>query len=183
MKKIIFILVFCFILGFGYFFYPSQNYDFSLRSSFSHHTSLKDFRGEKLIIYFGYTFCPDICPGTLSLLALALDKMKNKPHLLFISLDIKRDKDPAKLEEWLKYFYPNSTALIAKNEKSLKKLTKNYGVLYEEIDLKDSFMQYSIAHSNELYLFDEKGHFKGSINDLSQKELLKALSEFLEDKK
>ena len=44
-------------------------------------------------------------------------------------------------------------------------------------------MQYSIAHSNELYLFDEKGHFKGSINDLSQKELLKALSEFLEDKK
>ncbi|MCR2039452.1 SCO family protein [Campylobacter helveticus] len=179
MRKIILIVSFSLVLGFTYFIYPSKNYDFSLRSNFSQNTTLKHFEGEKLIIYFGYTFCPDVCPGTLSLLSSVLDKVEHKPHLLFISLDIKRDKNPEKIDEWLRYFYKNSTALIAKNERSLEKLTKNYGVLYEEMDLKDSFMKYSIAHSNELYLFDEKGNFKGSINDLSPNELLRTLKEFL----
>ena len=71
--------------------------------------------------------------------------------------------------------------MIAKDEKELEKITKNYGVIYEKIDLKDSFMKYSIAHSNEIYLIDEQGKFQKAINDLNPEELSKELNTFLQN--
>lgn len=176
------ILVLVLILTSFYFIPKNNPYDFSLRSEFGEQTTLKNFRGKKLIVYFGYTFCPDVCPATLALLSQTLNKIKNdKAYLLFISLDPQRDKDIEKTNEWLRYFYPHATSLIAKNEKELKKLTKNYGVIYEKIDLKDSFMQYSIAHSNEIYLIDEQGKFQKALKDLNPEELFKDLKAFLQD--
>ncbi|MDO4674267.1 SCO family protein [Campylobacter sp.] len=183
MKKIFALIGFSFILGFAAFFYSDEkNYDFSLRSEFSQNTSLEDFKGKKLIVYFGYTFCPDVCSTTLSMLSEKLRRINSpKAYLLFITLDLQRDKDIKALNEWLRYFYPHSTALIAPNEKSLQKITKNYGVIYHKIDLPNSAMQYSIAHSNEIYLIDSDSNFKASINDLNPKELLRNLEEFLKE--
>ncbi len=159
----------------------AQNpYDFSLRSEFGEHTSLKDFEGKKLIVYFGYTSCPDVCPVTLALLAKELNKIESQNvFLLFISLDIERDRNLKELNEWLSYFYPHSTVLIAEDKGQLDAITKNYGVIYQRINLNNSAMRYSIAHSNELYLIDEKGKFYKSINNLNPTELAKELKEFL----
>lgn len=156
-----------------------KNYDFSLNSEFGN-ASLKDFAGKKLIVYFGYTYCPDVCPATLSLVATELRAL-NAPQafLLFISLDIERDGDINATNEWLRYFYPNSTALIAPDEKTLADVAERFGVIYEKVELKDSAMGYSVAHSNEVFLFDERGKFFGSINDLSQRNLHAKLAEFL----
>lgn len=61
-----------------------ENYDFSLNSEFGK-VSLKDFAGKKLIVYFGYTFCPDVCPATLALVSSELKSLENdKAYLLFI---------------------------------------------------------------------------------------------------
>lgn len=102
-----------------------------------------------------------------------------KAHLLFISLDLHRDNNLSNTNEWLRYFYPKADALIAKDEKTLQKITKQYNVQYQKINLKDSFMGYSIAHSNTLYLIDEKGHFYKEISDLNPQEVLRELRNFL----
>ncbi len=178
------ILVFAILLLFIAFCFVLKNnpYDFSLRSELAERTSLENFKGKRLIVYFGYTFCPDLCPTTLALLSKILNEIKSdKAYLLFISLDPQRDKDLKKTNEWLRYFYPNATSLIAKNEEELRKITRNYGVIYEKIDLKDSFMGYSIAHSNEIYLIDEQGKFQKKISDLNPEELFKELKAFLQD--
>lgn len=182
MKKILILIVTSLLLGLFSFFYNKKNYDFSLISEFSQNTSLQDFKGKKLIIYFGYTFCPDICPATLSIIAEKLKQLNNsKAFLLFITLDLQRDSDIKALNEWLRYFYPHSTALIAPNENILQKITKNYGVVYQKINLPNSDIHYYIAHSNEIYLIDENINFKQRISDLSSKELLRNLKEFLND--
>lgn len=155
------------------------NYDFSLNSEFGK-VSLKDFAGKKLIVYFGYTFCPDVCPATLALVSSELKSLENdKAYLLFISLDPERDSDINATNEWLRYFYPNATALIADDEKALSQVAKRYGAIYEKVPLPNSAMIYSVAHSNELYLFDERGKFVEKINDFSQTNLHERLKNFL----
>lgn len=156
-----------------------ENYDFSLNSEFGK-VSLKDFAGKKLIVYFGYTFCPDVCPATLALVSSELKSLENdKAYLLFISLDPERDSDINATNEWLRYFYPNATALIADDEKALSQVAKRYGAIYEKVPLPNSAMIYSVAHSNELYLFDERGKFVEKINDFSQTNLHERLKNFL----
>lgn len=184
MRKNIFIsilLVLAFILALGLFLKIGQNpYDFSLKSSFKEQTTLKDFKGDKLIIYLGYTYCPDICPATLSLVGKILKQINNpNAHILFISLDPNRDNNLNNTNEWLRYFYPKADTLIAKDEKTLQKITKQYNVQYQKIELNDSFMGYSIAHSNMLYLIDEKGHFYKELSDLNPSEVFKELKAFL----
>ncbi|MBC5858220.1 SCO family protein [Campylobacter jejuni] len=183
MKKniILFIVIVAIILGVIFFLKNHQNsYDFILKSYLKEETTLKDFKGDKLIIYFGYTYCPDICPVTLSLVGKALKQINNpQAHLLFISLDLDRDNNLSNTNEWLRYFYPKADALIAKDEKTLQKIVKQYNVQYQKIDLNDSFMGYSIAHSNMLYLIDEKGHFYKEISDLNPQEILRELRNFL----
>lgn len=182
MKKTTLLLILVIIAGFFIFAYKNP-YDFNLQSELKKETTLKDFKGKKLIVYFGYTFCPDICPATLALIGKELKTINNnKAHLLFISLDPARDNNLSKTNEWLRYFYPNADALIAKNENVLQKITKNYGVQYQKIDLKDSLMHYSIAHSNQIFLFNEEGELKKIINDLNPKEVDRELKDFLDFK-
>lgn len=181
MKKAILLI---FIIGLFIFILIDKNpYDFNLQSEFKKETTLEDFKGKKLIVYFGYTFCPDVCPATLALIGKELKIINNnEAHILFISLDPARDNNLSKTNEWLRYFYPNADALIAKNEDVLQKLTEKYGVQYQKIDLKDSIMHYSIAHSNQIFLFDKQGKLKKIINDLNPKEIDRELKNFLDFK-
>lgn len=156
-----------------------DKYDFRLNSEFGE-VGLKNFASKRLIIYFGYTYCPDVCPATLALLSAELCKMRqDNAYLLFVSLDPLRDSDLNATNEWLRYFYPHSTALIAKDETHLAEVARNFGVIYEKVPLPNSAMSYSVAHSNEIFLFKD-GKFYGKINDLSAKNLHEKLAEFLE---
>ncbi|HEC1751722.1 TPA: SCO family protein [Campylobacter lari] len=185
MKKInIFLLI---VVIFGVFFisvqyFENNKYNFHLNSE-KGMLSLKDFIGKKLIVYFGYTYCPDVCPSELALIANVLEKMPNKEkaHVVFISLDPARDSNLTQTSQWVKYFYPNSTALVAKDEKELEKVTKNYGVVYEKINLKDSAMGYSIAHSGEFYLIDKNGKFIKTIKDISYESFFNEIQKFLNE--
>lgn len=176
-------LILVFVVAFLSFknYHSSNKYDFDLESELSKNTSLKDFKGQKLIVYFGFSSCPDICPLTLALLSSVLEKFPQKPYLALISLDPQRDNNLSANNEWLRYFYPHSTSLLARELKDLEQITKNYGVIYEKIELKDSFMPYSIAHSNDIFLFDEKGKLFKIVKDLSYKNLTKVFEEFLKD--
>ncbi|WP_260604701.1 SCO family protein [Campylobacter sp. MIT 99-7217] len=179
MKKIVFYLSLVLTLSYFVACDSLDRYDFRLRSA-QGELGLANFRGQKVIVYFGFSFCPDVCPATLALLSKELKNFDEKPFLLFISLDPQRDNKLTQTNEWLAYFYPNSTALIAENEEELKKITRNYNVAYEKIKLEDSALEYTIAHSNDIFLFDEKGKLVKIIKDLSQKSLQRDLKAFLE---
>lgn len=179
-KLILFYLILSFITLFINACEQSSKYDFTLLSS-KNEKSLKDFKGQKIILYFGFTTCPDICPGTLALLSSELKNFKNKPLLLFISLDPVRDNNLTQSDEWLTYFYPNSLFLLPHNENELQKITQNYGVIYEKVPLKNSALEYTIAHSNDIFLFDEKAKLFNIIKDLSQAGLKDSLKEFLKE--
>ncbi|TXE80305.1 SCO family protein [Campylobacter peloridis] len=183
MKKIsLFLLVLVGVFFISTQYFQKNKYDFHLNSE-KGILSLKDFAGKKLIVYFGYTYCPDVCPTELALIGNVLNKMKNKDkaHVLFISLDPQRDNNITQTSQWVKYFYPDSTALVTKDEKELEKITKNYGVVYEKINLKDSAMGYSIAHSGEFYLIDEKGNYVKTISDISYENFYNDIQKFLNE--
>ncbi|WP_300701561.1 SCO family protein [uncultured Campylobacter sp.] len=178
MKKVLFFLLLVILVLFLYLT-KTDKYDFTLLGEDNKTYSLKDFENEKIIIYFGYTSCPDVCPATLSMLSKELKKIQKQAKIVFISLDLENDNDINLSTQWLKYFYENSIFLLAKNEEYLKNLSKRYGVIYEKIPQKDSVLKYTVAHSSYLFLFDN-AKFIERIDNFSQKNLSQRLREFLE---
>ncbi|MGM0519152.1 MAG: SCO family protein [Campylobacterota bacterium] len=158
-----------------------NKYDFEVKSVDG--TINKDsFKGKVLAVYFGYTFCPDVCPTSLSRLAYALDeidekKVKNSFAGLFISVDPKRDK-LKDLDSYAKYFHPNFKGATS-NKENIDDIVKRYGTYYKKVDLEDSSMGYSVAHTSYIYFFDKQGNFIKKVDHFSNpkeiKEVLKSL--------
>ncbi len=90
----------------------------------------KENQNKILMLYFGYTFCPDVCPSTLLEVAQALenlpDNVLNQMEVLFVSLDPLRDK-PSYLAEYVRFFHPKIKAGLAND---LKAITQRFGVVY-----------------------------------------------------
>lgn len=157
-----------------------KQYAFNV-SSIQGDLSLDTFKGKVLAVYFGYTFCPDVCPTSLSSLAQALNsfdekKLKNFAGL-FISVDPDRDKIKA-LDEYSKYFHPTFIGATS-NKENIDDITKRYGSFYEKVYLENSSMDYSVSHTSYIYIFDKDGKFVEKIDHFSNptviKEVLKKL--------
>lgn len=142
----------------------SAKYDFVVQGV-SSDVKLKDFRGKQVIVYFGYGLCPDICPTSLVEIANALnalgEKERNETEAIFISLDPARDK-PVQLDKFSKYFHAKMIGATASDE-YLKKLTQNYGANYQKVELNNSSLGYSLAHTADIYLIDKKGKLKATL--------------------
>lgn len=173
-------LVLLIAVFFGAFlFFTHKKNDFTL-TGVNGPVKLSSFKGEKLILYFGYTSCPDVCPTELGMISKVLTKLNNPKDvkLIFISLDPQRDNKIKDVTDFVQYFYKPGIALLA-TPKELKKITKYFGVQYYKVDLKDSFMKYSIAHSGEFYLVSKSGKFLGPVKDLTTKNLYKKIEKFV----
>lgn len=120
----------------------------------------KDYRGKVVMLYFGYTFCPDVCPQTLTRLAtslIALGKQAEKVQVLFVSVDPNRDT-PKVLREYVKYFSPQMLGLTG-TQSQLKDVTKRYRVAYSYgKGYPDKSKFYVVNHSASIYMFDPKGN-------------------------
>ncbi len=158
-----------------------DKYSFSVESVDGTLT-LDSFKGKVLAVYFGYTFCPDVCPTSLSRLAHALnqlDKQKVKDNFagLFISVDPNRDK-LKDLASYSKYFHENFKGATS-NKKNIDDIVKRYGTYYKKVELENSSMGYSVAHTSYIYFFDKKGNFIKKVDHFSNpkeiKEVLKSL--------
>jgi cytochrome oxidase Cu insertion factor (SCO1/SenC/PrrC family) len=118
---------------------------------------LAQLRGKVVLLFFGYTSCPDACPTTLSKLS-GLYKMLgpagDRVVTLFVSLDPDRDT-PGVLKQYLKYFKVNSVGVTG-TKKEIDTLVSKYGARYE-IEKSDSAAGYHINHSTDLYLLNQKG--------------------------
>lgn len=133
--------------------------DFTLNSP-NGAVSLSDFEGKLVLAYFGYTFCPDICPTNLGNLSLAYrqlsDEHKQDLQILFISVDPERDT-PQRLQQYVDYFDANMIGLTGSAD-TLAEIASRYGVVYEKVE--DGSENYAVDHSAFTYIIDQQGQLR-----------------------
>ena len=138
---------------------PEPAHDFTLTGA-DGDVSLGDFRGKLVMIYFGYTFCPDICPATLASAAQAvreIDPSAKNIQLIMISLDPQRDT-PEKLAEYVTHFHPSFIGITGTKEQ-LDEVASLYGIFYQKADGENS-AGYLIDHTATLLVLDREGYLK-----------------------
>ncbi|HEY3779388.1 MAG TPA: SCO family protein [Rhizomicrobium sp.] len=117
-----------------------------------------DYRGKWLLVYFGYTSCPDVCPATLTELGQALKELgpaAKRVQALFITVDPMRDTAPV-LRRYLKAFDPRIVGLRGDGD-ATEAAAKSFHVYYRARSIGGG--QYAIDHSSYIYVFDQKGQF------------------------
>jgi cytochrome oxidase Cu insertion factor (SCO1/SenC/PrrC family) len=120
-----------------------------------------DFRGKLLIVYFGYTYCPDICPTDLTEIGLAVDKLGelgNDVQPLFISLDPERDT-PDVLKHYVPSFHPRLIGLTG-TPAQIRTVADSYMAYYAKYVPGDGGV-YLIDHSGLIYLMGRSGEYLG----------------------
>ncbi len=126
-----------------------------------------DYRGKIVMLYFGYTYCPDVCPTTLANVATILGQLgpdAKEIRLLFVTVDPNRDT-PAVLADYVKSFAPEIDALRGTPDE-LAALARRYRVVYSvEPETKDH--PYEVTHSSAIYVFDGEGAARLLVPSLS----------------
>ena len=143
-----------------------------------------EFQGRFMLIYFGYSYCPDVCPTALQIMSNALQSLGNRAQAvqpIFITVDPGRDM-PAHLKEYVKNFYPGMIGLTG-DESLIKAAAKNYRIYYAKTlqdKSKPDADDYLMDHSSIIFLMDRKGryvtHFSHQTNaDVMAKTIAKQL--------
>ncbi len=135
--------------------------DFTLQSV-DGPVSTKALRGKVILLYFGYTLCPDVCPTSLSFMTQAMSGLTEeelkKVVGVFVSVDPKRDT-VERLDKYVNYFHKNYIGVTG-TEAEVAEVAKLYGAKYHEVELKDSALGYSVNHSSVTYMIDTRGQLK-----------------------
>jgi protein SCO1 len=122
----------------------------------------QNFLGKPMLVFFGYTFCPDVCPTTLFELSTQLKELgeeADRLNVLFITVDPERDT-PDKLALYLTSFDPHITGLSGP-EKNIKAAMSAYRVFARKVPTADG--EYTMDHTAIVYMMNSMGQFAGSI--------------------
>ncbi|WP_260292640.1 SCO family protein [Sedimenticola hydrogenitrophicus] len=132
--------------------------DFQLDSSRGP-IALKDFRDQVVLLYFGYTKCPDVCPTSLSIMTQVLNGLDeaelSQVQGLFVSVDPERDTF-AVLDEYADYFHEKITGITGSPE-AVAQVAAQYGARYYQVELEGSSFGYAVNHSSVIYLVSRQG--------------------------
>lgn len=124
-----------------------------------------DYRGHIVLLYFGYTHCPDVCPATLTRLSAALKQAGAagaQMRVLFVTVDPARDT-PEIMHDYARFFGPQFAGLRG-NDAQLAALTKRYRVTYGR-GKPDAHGDYEVSHSSAVFVFDREGQVRLMIRD------------------
>ena len=142
--------------------------DFMLTSHMGSRVSLSDYKGKLVIVLFGYTHCPDVCPTQLSDMQKLLEKLGDKAkqvQVLFITFDPERDT-PKVLKEFLTFFHPTFVGLTG-TKKEIAAVARQYKAQY--IKRKSlSRPGYFFGHSSAVYLIDQEGQLSSVYLELME---------------
>jgi cytochrome oxidase Cu insertion factor (SCO1/SenC/PrrC family) len=133
---------------------------FTLTGSDGKPRSDRDFRGKLMIVYFGYTFCPDVCPADLMAITQALDALgplAESVQPVFITVDPERDTKV--LKEYVSAFHPSLIGLTGSLEE-IRKVANAYKAFYVKVPNAQGG-DYSIDHAGVIYLMGRDGEYLG----------------------
>lgn len=135
--------------------------DFALTDFNGQPRSLKDYRGKIVVMFFGYTQCPDVCPTSMTEL-VAVKKLLgpdgDKLQGLFVTVDPARDT-PEMLKAYMANFDPSFVALRADTPEKLAAVAKDYKVYYKKVEGKTP-TSYTMDHSAGSYVYDTQGRLR-----------------------
>jgi protein SCO1 len=131
--------------------------DFHLLDDHGKAVSAQDYRGKVVLLYFGYTHCPDVCPLTLARLHVVMQRLgplADGARILFVSVDPARDT-PDIMHAYVNAFDPRAVGLSG-SSRDVEALSKRYRSAFSrEPDKGDG--QYEVSHSSAIYIFDRDG--------------------------
>lgn len=156
--------------------------DFTVQSA-AGPVSLADYRGKVVLVYFGYTYCPDICPTSLAATSEGLRQLTPQElaqvAMIFISVDPKRDT-PARLKEYVEFFHPKIVGATA-DAATLADIARRYGVFYAEQKVETAGGGYVVDHTSDTYIVAADGRLAGRIPHATPPEQVAGtLREFLQ---
>lgn len=134
--------------------------DFSLPDANGQQRTLKDFAGKVVVIFFGYTQCPDVCPTTLQELAevkQVLGADGERLQAIFVSLDPERDT-PEMLKAYMGNFDPSFVALRGTPEQTAA-IAKDFKIFYKKVEGQTP-QTYTLDHSAGSYMYDPAGRLR-----------------------
>ena len=149
--------------------------EFTLTGHGGKPVSLSDFRGKAVLIFFGFTNCPDICPTTLLTLKRLHGKLREQAdrlQVVFITLDPERD-GPGQMAEFVAQFHKSFVGLSGSLD-DIRGVAKKYSVFFKKTDT-GSAAGYLISHTDVIFLIDQAGQTRGLYH--AQDPLEKMLSE------
>lgn len=135
--------------------------DFTLTDHNSTPFALTSLRGKVVLIFFGYSLCPDVCPTTLSKLSSVVRRLgdeRTKITTLYITVDPERDT-PEVLKVDLASFDLDAVGLTG-SRADIDRVLKMYGASYEIVPKPESAARYSVTHTTTLYALDTKGRVR-----------------------
>jgi protein SCO1/2 len=138
----------------------------------------KDYLGKPMLVFFGFTHCPDVCPSGLQVISAALDKLGPRAKgitPLFITLDPARDT-PEKLAAYIKSFHSQLVGLTG-SEPEAAAAAKAYRVYFKKVADAQSAGGYTLDHSSIFYVMDRKGEFHSHAPHTTSVEKLATLIE------
>jgi protein SCO1/2 len=138
----------------------SFGHDFALQDPSGKERTLEDFRGKAVVVFFGYTQCPDVCPTTLATLAQAMKELgpdADRVQVLFITVDPDRDT-PDLLSKYVPSFDPRFLGLRGDADATAR-TAKEFKVIYQKVP-GPTPGSYTMDHSAGSYVFDAKGRLR-----------------------
>jgi len=135
--------------------------DFALTDHNNARFELASQRGKVVLVFFGYSMCPDVCPTTLSKLSSVSRRLgddRARMRTLYISVDPERDT-PEVLKADLALFTLDAIGLTGTKEE-IDKVVAQYGASYEMVPTPESAGRYSVTHSTTLYVLDQTGRVR-----------------------
>lgn len=114
---------------------------------------LADLAGDPVLVYFGFTHCPDVCPATIGELFGVWEEVPEM-QAVFVTVDPERDT-PEFLEEWTRYL-PDTLHAVTGDPMAIRRAADGYGVRYARVETESS-SGYTMSHTADLYLIDEHG--------------------------
>ncbi len=133
---------------------------FALTDQYGRTRTDADFRGKLMLVYFGYTFCPDACPTALNAITVALNQLGPAARQvvpIFVTIDPERD-NVKQMKLYASNFHPSLVALTGPPD-AIAKAAKEYRVYYAKEKAEDTTAGYLMDHTSVIYLMDRKGQY------------------------
>lgn len=147
---------------------------FELTDEQNNPVTAADYHGDVVLVYFGFTHCPDICPLTLSRLAMVSRQLtpqeREELTILFVSVDPQRDR-PHLLANYTSVFGPEFVGLMTDESANLDALVRRFRVTYSYGE-PDEYGAYDVNHASAIFAFNREGRARLVIRDSDSDEAL-----------